>query len=129
MKVNDLTKLNRLAKISGILLNNNIDNDFYDYYFEHDLSWLFDNEKKIEKDFQDNINKLKFDVILNSNLDERTKLILSINDIEEFSNYISIVPFSFLKKRTRNKISKLFDEFMTLDNYEKVVMFDRICRK
>ena len=132
MKINKLHEINILNTKAGILVNHHIDEDFYDYYFENDISWLLDNKAKIENDFNKNIDKLKFDVILNTNLDERLDLILSLKkaSIEEFSSYINYIPFARLGKKSKNQVTKYFEDFKNIkDNHDTVVFFERICRK
>ena len=130
MIISDLYKLNRLKEISSILLNNKIEPDFYDYYFNNSLNWLLDNQEKIENDLKNNIEKLKFDIIF-SKLEERFELILSLQNatIDEFSKYIDFIPFNVLKKRKQQQIIKKFETFKSLTNdYEKIEYFKKICR-
>lgn len=128
--IKELYLINELEQKCKMLLNHNIDNEFYDYYFNNNIEWLLENQKKIDEDFNNNIQKLKFDIILNSTLNARANLILKINDIYEFSKYINFVPFIYLKKRTQNKIIKQFNEFINIkDNYLKLQYFESIRRR
>lgn len=132
MKINNLYKINNLNEKAGMLLNHNIDNDFYDFYMNNEINWLIENEDKINKDFTNNINELKFDIILNSNLDERINLIVELKkaSVEEFSNYISHIPFESLKKEEKKNIEKVFEKFNKIDdNYDLIKYFDSVCRK
>lgn len=132
MKINKLHEINILNTKAGILVNHHIDEDFYDYFFENELNWLLENKDKIENDFNKNIDKLKFDIILNTKLDERIDLILSLKNasIEEFSNYINYIPFATLDKKSKSQVTKYFDEFKSIkDNHDAVRFFERICRK
>ena len=129
LKINDLIKINILEKRCEILLNCRIDDQFYDYYMFNGLNWLLENEKRITNDYFNNLDKIKFDVILNSNLNERFNLILKINSLEEFAKYVNFIPFKLLNKRAKNKIEKMFNNFMNIDDeYLKVSYFDRISR-
>lgn len=132
MKIQDLYKINTLDRKAALLLNNNIDNNFYDNYMFKDLEWLLENQNKIESDFNNNIDKLKFDIILNSNLDERVDLIINLKKapIEEFSNYINYVPYSVLEQSVKDDIRNIFYAFRNInDNYELIEFFDRYRRK
>ena len=132
MKINKLHEVNILNTKAGILVNHHTDEDFYDYYFENEISWLLDNKEKIEDDFSKNIDKLKFDIILNTNLDERIDLILSLKktSIEEFSNYINYIPFSKLDRKSKSQVTKYFEEFKSIkDTHDTIIFFERICRK
>lgn len=132
MKINKLYEINILNTKVGILVNHHIDENFYNYYFENEISWLLDNKAKIEDDFSKNIDKLKFDIILNTKLDERIDLILSLKkaSIEEFSNYINYIPFATLDKKSKNQVTKCFEEFKSIkDDHDAVRFFERICRK
>ena len=129
MKINDLYEVNILNEKAKLLLNNSIDNDFYDFYFENGADWLKTNKKKIEEDFNNNVEKMKFDIIVNSNLDERITLIKSLkNDtIEEFENYICLPTKS--ERKYLKELKKVFKEFKTIDDdYLLVNYFNRICR-
>lgn len=127
-KIHDLYNLNRLNEKCRILLNNNINLEFYDFYFLNNLDWLIENQDKINNDFNNNINKMKFDIVF-SNLDERVNIILNIKDLDEFAGYVYFIPFKILKKRKQNKIKKMFAEFQNIkDDYDKLKYFDRIKR-
>ena len=132
MKINNLYEINILNTKVGILVNHHIDENFYDYYFENEISWLLENKEKIENDFNKNIDKLKFDVILNTKIDERMDLILSLKkaSIKEFSNYINYIPFATLDKNSKSQVTKYFEEFKSIkDDHDAVRFFERICRK
>lgn len=51
MKITNLIKINILNEMAGTCLNRHVDNNFYDFYFEHDMKWLLDNWEKIYNDF------------------------------------------------------------------------------
>lgn len=127
-KIKNLYSLNVLNEKCKILLNNNINPDFYDFYFLNGLDWLIKNENKINQDFYNNLDKIKFDVIF-SDLDERVNIILNIKDLDEFAKCICFAPLKFLKKRKQNEIIKQFNEFNNINNdYLKLKYFDRIKR-
>lgn len=131
LKINDLVKLDTLEKRCEILLNCRIDDRFYDYYMFNKINWLLENEDKINNDYFNNLNlaSVKFHVILNSHLNERFNLILKINSLEEFAKYVNFIPFKLLNKRAKNKIEKMFNNFINIDDdYLKVSYFDRISR-
>lgn len=132
MTIDNLYKINNLNEKAGMLLNHNIDNDFYDFYMNNEINWLIENEDKINKDFTNNINELKFDIILNSDLDERINLIVELKkaSVEEFSNYINHISFESLKKEDKKNIEKVFEKFNKIDdNYDLIKYFDSVCRK
>lgn len=127
-KIKNLYSFNVLNEKCKILLNNNINPEFYDFYFLNDLDWLIENQDKINNDFKNNLDKIKFDVIF-SNLDERVNIILNIKDLDEFAKCICIAPLKFLKKRKQNEIIKQFNEFNNINNdYLKLKYFDRVKR-
>lgn len=132
-KINDLYYLNMLKSKASILLNHNIDNAFYDNFMFNDINWLFNNYEKIESDYQNNLDKLKFDIILNGvNLPETQYFILSLreNDIEEFSNYVNHIPYEILNTEEKSKINKIFEEFKNQsDDYLALKFFDEVERK
>ncbi len=132
MKIQDLYKINILDRKAALLLNNNIDNSFYDNYMFKDLEWLLENQNKIESDFNNNIDKLKFDIILNSNLDERINLIINLKNgtIEEFSNYINYIPYQNLDQKDKNDMMSLFYEFRKInDTHELIEFFEKFRRR
>lgn len=51
MKINKLLVLNILNEMACTCLNRQVDNKFYDFYFEKDMQWLLDNWQKIFNDF------------------------------------------------------------------------------
>ena len=61
MKINQLYVLNLLNEMASAMLNHGVDNEFYNYYFEENLSWLLDNREKIINDVVNNYDKLEFD--------------------------------------------------------------------
>lgn len=127
-KIHGLYDLNRLNEKCRILLNNHINDEFYECYFLNNLDWLIENQEKISNDFSNNLYKIKFDVIF-SDLDDRVNLILNIKDLEEFAGYVYFIPFKILKKRKQNKIKKMFTEFQNIkDDYDKLKYFDSIKR-
>lgn len=127
-KIQNLYSLNILDEKCKILLNNNINPDFYDFYFLNNLNWLIKNENKINQDFYNNLDKIKFDVIF-SNLDERIDFILTLNDLEEFAQYIHFIPFKLLNKKKQDEIKKQYEEFQNIQgNFAKIKYFDSIKR-
>lgn len=129
MKIYELAKINMLHQKASCLLNAGIDLDFYDLFSTKEVAWLLENRRKIEKDFFNNKNNIKFLIIMNTTLPEREELILSINTLEEFNNYINIAPFKFLRKRVQNKTVKLFNEFMKLSGYKRITFFEKNRRR
>jgi len=123
----EIIKLNKINEMAECLLNNNINNQKYDYYFKKDISWLLDNEEEIKKDFYSNVDKMKFYIIMNTKFLEDTKinLILKIDSLEEFTQYIHVVPFRFLKKKVQNNIVKLYNKFLNSNDFEKIEFFQR----
>lgn len=61
MKINQLYVLNLINEMASAMLNHKVDNEFYVYYMEKDLSWLVDNREKIINDVVSNYDKLEFD--------------------------------------------------------------------
>lgn len=61
MQIKYLYVLNLLNEMASAMLNHKVDNEFYYYYFEENLSWLFDNREKIINDVVSNYDKLEFD--------------------------------------------------------------------
>ena len=61
MQIKYLYVLNLLNEMASAMLNHGVDNEFYNYYFEENLSWLFDNREKIINDVVNNYDKLEFD--------------------------------------------------------------------
>ena len=128
MKILDIDDLYILEKKASILLNRSIEPSFYDYFSQKPIEWLIENREKIEKDFADNLQKIKFYVIMNPDLYERNKLILELQnaDIEEFSNYINFIPYHILKEKEKKRIQKIFEKFKSIkDDYLKICYFDK----
>lgn len=123
-KIKNLYSLNNLNDKCKILLNNSnklsddINPDFYDFYFLNSLDWLIENQKKINNDFYNNLDKLKFDVIF-SNLDERVNIILNIKDIEEFEEYISSKSDFDLQIKF-NKFTNIKDDYLKLKYFDSI---------
>lgn len=124
-KIKNLYSLNILNEKCKILLNNSnkltdINPDFYDFYFLNNLDWLIENQDKINNDFKNNLDKIKFDVIF-SNLDERVNIILNIKDLEEFAEYVS--------SKSDFDLQIKFNKFANIkDDYLKLKYFDMIKR-
>lgn len=128
-----LFKINELREKCRWLCNHSIDQKFYDFWFKNEIDFLFNNQEKIEKDFKNNINKMKFDIILNTKFHEdlRYQLILTLKkvDIEEFSNYVDYIPFKILNKKTKKKIENQFEKFKNLSDWEAYLYFEQIKRR
>lgn len=62
VKIKDLYLILVLDELASANLNNAIDPEFYDYYFNNGFNWLINNGKIIINDFFDNINKMKFEI-------------------------------------------------------------------
>lgn len=123
-------RLEELKVKTGLLLNNRVDDEFYDFYMIKGNEWLLNNQERIENDYNNNIEKMKFDIILNTKLEDRNELIDNLvnNDIQEFSKYIDYVPYLILDKKEKKEIENKFNYFKTLNKQERVIYFDTICR-
>ena len=64
MKINELDKINELNEMASILINNGIDNKFYEIYMFNDVNWLLENEEKIRSDYENNKYKCKFYILV-----------------------------------------------------------------
>lgn len=117
-KIKNLYSLNVLNEKCKILLNNNINPDFYDFYFLNNLDWLIKNENKINQDFYNNLDKIKFDVIF-SDLDERVNIILNIKDLEEFAEYVSSKSDFDLQIKF-NKFANIKDDYLKLKYFDSI---------
>lgn len=133
IKIEELYTLNQLKEKCSLLNNLKIDEEFYNYYFKNEINFLLKFKEKIERDFKDNINDLKFDIILNSKFHEdlKNKLILNLKkeDLYDFNNYINYIPFDLLKKSEKNKLENQFNKFKKLNDWESLVYFERIKRR
>lgn len=133
IKIEDLCIINELKEKCSLLDNLKIDEEFYNYYFKNEINFLLKFKEKIERDFQDNLDSLKFDIILNSKFHEdlKNKLILSLKkeDLYDFNNYINFIPFDMLKKSEKNKLENQFNKFKKLNDWESLVYFERIRRR
>lgn len=133
IKIEDLCIINELKEKCSLLNNLKIDEEFYNYYFKNEINFLLKFKEKIERDFKDNINDLKFDIILNSKFHEdlKNKLILSLKkeDLYDFNNYINYIPFDLLKKSEKNKLENQFNKFKKLNDWESLVYFEQIRRR
>lgn len=122
-KIKNLYSLNILNEKCKILLNNsnklkNEIQDFYDFYFLNSLDWLIKNQDKINNDFNNNLDKIKFDIVF-SNLDERVNIILNIKDIEEFEEYISSKSDFDLQIKF-NKFANIKDDYLKLKYFDSI---------
>lgn len=122
-KIKNLYSLNILNEKCKILLNNSnkltdINPEFYDFYFLNDLDWLIENQDKINNDFKNNLDKIKFDVIF-SNLDERVNIILNIKDLEEFAEYVSSKSDFDLQIKF-NKFANIKDDYLKLKYFDSI---------
>lgn len=122
-KIKNLYSLNILNEKCKILLNNSnkltdINPEFYDFYFLNDLDWLIENQDKINQDFYNNIDKMKFDIVF-SNLDERVNLILNIKDLEEFAEYVSSKSDFDLQIKF-NKFANIKDDYLKLKYFDSI---------
>ena len=122
-KIKNLYSLNILNEKCKMLLNNSNKlhdeiQDFYDFYFLNSLDWLIKNEDKINQDFYNNLDKMKFDVIF-SDLNERVNLIVNITDLEEFSEYVSSKSDFDLQIKF-NKFANLKDDYLKLKYFDSI---------
>lgn len=97
MKIEYLDRLNELKEKAGVLFRYGLDH-FYDYYSEYDLTWLLYNAEQIELDFSKNLEVVKWHVLLNTKLKERTNLILKISEFDEWENLFQYNPHENRKK-------------------------------
>ena len=113
IKIKDLWLILVLDDLASANLNNAIDPEFYDYYFNNGFNWLINNGKIIINDFFDNINKMKFEIkhkkeyfpnasefinFDNCNLEEeRNKLLYDFEEHDLFGHVV---------KRKYNKIKR-----------------------
>ena len=127
----EIKNMEILERKAAMLLNHNIDNKFYDYYFLNGSDWILENEERINKDYNNNIYLMKFDIILNSDFEERKKLIESLKNVEidEFSNYLNYIPYETQTKECQMEIQEKFNTFKNInDTNELIKYFDSICR-
>ena len=122
-KIKNLYSINILNEKCKILLNNsnklqNEIQDFYDFYFLNSLDWLIKNEDKINQDFYNNLDKMKFDIVF-SNLEDRVNIILNITDLEEFSEYVSSKSDFDLQIKF-NKFANLKDDYLKLKYFDSI---------
>lgn len=131
MKIEELYELNLLGEKCKLLCNNEINDEFYGFYFKNDLEWLYDNKKRIEDDFKNNKEKMLFDVILNSKFIDNTYEILSLKkkSIEEFAKFVTFIPWNILSKKEKNNIEKKFNEFKKKDDSLAYNYFQSIKRR
>lgn len=121
MKIKDLYDLERLNEMCGMLLNRRIDVEFYDYFMLKDLSWLLENEEKITKDFENNIEKMRWDILLNSKI---------INDIYGYEALDSLLKdgveklSKYLNNEYYDKADEVYNKLInTKDDYLKMAYF------
>lgn len=127
----EIKNMEILERKAAMLLNHNVDNKFYDYYFLNGSDWILENEERINKDYNNNVYLMKFDIILNSDFEERKKLIESLKNVEidEFSNYLDYIPYEIQTKECQMEIQEKFNTFKNInDTNELIKYFDSICR-
>lgn len=132
MQIVELQKINKLNEKALLLLNNKINVSFYNYFMFNSVEWLIENQEKIEKDFNENMEKLEFYIIMSNDFDERVILInnLKKKGIEEFSRYITSCPFENITSKYMNELKIKYDLFKSIhDDYQTVLYFDRIRRR
>ena len=122
-KIKNLYSLNVLNEKCKILLNNSNKlnseiQDFYDFYFLNNLDWLIENQDKINSDFYNNIDKMKFDIVF-SNLEDRVNIILNITDLEEFTEYVSCKSDFDLQIKF-NKFANIKDDYLKLKYFDSI---------
>lgn len=121
MKIKDLYDLERLNEMCSMLLNRRIDDEFYDYFMLKDLSWLLENEEKITNDFENNIEKMRWDILLNSKI---------INDIYGYEALDSLLKdgveklSKYLNNEYYDKADEVYNKLInTKDDYLKMAYF------
>lgn len=121
MKIKDLYDLERLNEMCSMLLNRGIDDEFYDYFMLKDLSWLLENEEKITNDFENNIEKMRWDILLNSKI---------INDIYGYEALDSLLKdgieklSKYLNNEYYDKADEVYNKLInTKDDYLKMAYF------
>ena len=121
MKIKDLYDLERLNEMCSMLLNRRIDAEFYDYFMLKDLSWLLENEEKITNDFENNIEKMRWDILLNSKI---------INDIYGYEALDSLLKdgveklSKYLNNEYYDKADEVYNKLInTKDDYLKMAYF------
>lgn len=123
IKIDDLDGLIILKKKASLLYNFT-DIEFYkENYIGANLSFLLENEERINKDFEDNIGRFKFNILMDEQLIWSVGLRFVNNlNLEDFSCIVSIIPFSLANKRLQNKLVKQYNEFLNFknDTYLKV---------
>lgn len=130
MKIRDLHKINELAVKVELMVNHQINTELYDHFCDKEINFLLENSNEIENDFKDNISKLTFDIIMETDLEERVDLILDIKNVEEFTKYMSIIPFEALSKAGKREMNLAFESFKKMStNYLKLRFFDQFARK
>lgn len=119
MKINKLNKINELNEMASALLNNGIDNKFYDYYMLNVVNWLLENEEKIRSDYENNKYKCKFYILVCQNLLDKSKVLNKVIAMgkEELQKYISS---EFNIDEVYSKLSK------TKDDYNKLLYFEKV---
>ena len=121
MKIKDLYDLERLNEMCSMLLNRGIDDEFYDYFMLKDLSWLLENEEKITNDFENNIEKMRWDILLNCKI---------INDIYGYEALDSLLKdgveklSKYLNNEYYDKADEVYNKLTnTKDDYLKMAYF------
>lgn len=121
MKIKDLYDLEKLNEMCGMLLNRRIDDEFYDYFMLKDLSWLLENQEKITNDFENNIEKMRWDILLNSKI---------INDIYGYQALDSLLKdgveklSKYLNNEYYDKADEVYNKLInTKDDYLKMAYF------
>ncbi len=121
MKIKDLYDLERLNEMCSMLLNRRIDDEFYDYFMLKDLSWLLENQEKITNDFENNIEKMRWDILLNSKI---------INDIYGYQALDSLLKdgveklSKYLNNEYYDKADEVYNKLInTKDDYLKMAYF------
>lgn len=132
IKISELELLNELDQKCSILSKHHIDDEFYCFYAVKNINWLIDNKDKIITDFEQNTDKLKFDIILNSTLSERNKLVMELKNVnvQDFSIYIDYLSYDSMNSKRKKSIDEMFECFKKKESeYDSIIFFDRICRK
>ena len=132
IKYSELYIIKMLEDKLSLLVNHKlIDFNYANYYNENYTlfyQYLINNQNMINKLYEKNKkNILIFSIIMSYNdlFKEELELLNEI-DFELFCSCINTIPFKFLKKREQNKLIKLYNEFINInDLWLKYVWFER----
>lgn len=113
IKIDELYEIEILKEMCSKMVNVKIKTEFYDYYFLNSLDWLLKNKEKITNDFESNLNKMRFDILVNSyNLYSKYGLMILKQVLkegkEELKKYINL-DYITIDEAYNNLIAKKSD--------------------